>query len=75
MNTVILTGGVSVLAVALRLAWDLEARTVRLALDDAGRLLASPASLLTPADIAAIRQNRAELRRIVRYCADVTVVM
>jgi hypothetical protein len=75
MNTVVLRGGVSVLADALRLAWDLEARDVRLALDDSGRLLASPASLLTPADIAAIRANREELKRIVAYCATVTAVM
>lgn len=74
MNTVILAGGVSVLADALRLAWDLEARDVRLRPDDAGRLLASPASRLTPADIEAIRRNREELQRIVRYCTP-TVVM
>ena len=34
MNTVILNGGVSVLADALRLAWDLEARDVQLLVDD-----------------------------------------
>ena len=70
MNTVVLNGGVSVLAEALRLAWDLEARSVQLLLDDAGVLRAGPAERITEADIQAIRQNREELKRIVAYCGN-----
>lgn len=75
MNTVVLNGGVSVLADALRLAWDLEARDVQLLVDDHGALRAGPAERLTPADIDAIRANRAELARIVHYCGNPWKVM
>jgi hypothetical protein len=68
MTTVVLKGGVSVLADALRLAWALEARDVRLLVDQTGVLQAGPVERLTPEDIAAIKANREELKRIVRYC-------
>ena len=70
MNTVILTGGVSVLADALKLAWDLEARHVKLLVDQDGALRAGPAERLTDTDIEAIKRNRAELKRIVAYCGN-----
>lgn len=75
MNTVTLKGGVSVLADALRLAWDLEARDVQLLVDDTGALRAGPAERLTEADIQAIRANREELKRIVVYCGNPWRVM
>lgn len=75
MSTVILKGGVSVLADALRLAWDLEARDVQLLVDDDGKLKAGPVERLTEADIDAIQRNRAELTRIVVYCATPPEVM
>ena len=75
MNTVILNGGVSVPADALRLAWDLEARDVRLLVDDNGALRAGPAERLTDADINDIRRNREELKRIVVYCRNPWKVM
>jgi hypothetical protein len=55
---------------ALRLALDLEARDVRLLVDDAGALQVGPADRLTETDIQAIRANRQELKRIVIYCRD-----
>lgn len=70
MNTVILNGGVSVPADALRLAWDLEARDVMLLVDDSGALRAGPAERLTETDVEAIRRNREELKRIVVYCGN-----
>jgi hypothetical protein len=69
-EVVILRGGVSVLADALRLAWELEARDVQLLVDDDGALRAGPAERLTDADIQAIRANREELKRIVVYCGN-----
>lgn len=68
MTNVVLSGGVSVPAKALQLALELEARNVRLLVDDAGALRAGPCHRLTPGDIQAIRQNREDLKRIVIYC-------
>jgi EAL domain-containing protein (putative c-di-GMP-specific phosphodiesterase class I) len=65
---VVLNGGVSVDAEVWRFCLGLEARGVRFALDDAGRLLATPADLLRREDVAAIQSVRNEIARLVRYC-------
>ena len=70
MNCVILRGGVSVLAESLKLAWDLEARGATFGLDPDGALRVGPPDILTPADIAAIRENKYELARITKYRDD-----
>ena len=69
---VALRGGVAVPVEALRILWLLEERhfDVRLADDDA--LLVAPASKLTVTDRATIRRHRDDIRRLVRYCDEVT---
>lgn len=71
MNTVILRGGVSVMANAIKLAWDLEARGATFLLDPDGALRVGPPDILTPADIAAIRENKYELARVTKYRDDI----
>jgi hypothetical protein len=71
MNTVVLRGGVSVLAESLKLAWDLEAKGATFRLDPDGALRVGPPDILTPTDIAAIRENKFELARITKYCDDI----
>jgi hypothetical protein len=70
VNCVILRGGVSVLAGALQLAWALEAKGAMFLIDEYGRLRVGPPDILTPADIAAIRENKYELARITKYRDD-----
>ena len=67
-----LRGGLAVSVEALRALWLLEERhfDVRLADDDA--LLVAPASKLTVTDRATIRRHRDDIRRLVRYCDEVT---
>jgi hypothetical protein len=71
MNCVVLRGGVSVLADALKLAWDLEAKGATFLLDPDGALRVGPPDILTTADIAAIRENKYELARLARYRDDI----
>jgi len=72
---VVLSGGISVLADALVLAWDLEAKDVSMLIDETGALQVGPVGRLTPADIVAIKANREELKRIVVYCGNPWKVM
>jgi len=67
VNTVTLKGGVSVLTDVLRLCWDLEAKGIQFAIDDDGRLLVGPASLLTAGRLQRRQAARHEIARIVRY--------
>lgn len=68
MNCVVFDGRISFTVDALQLLWSLEAKGVQVLVDGGGELKAGPAERLTPADIAAIRESRHELRRIVAFC-------
>ncbi len=66
VDCVTLRGGVTVTRAALHLALDLEIRGVVLRLED-GRLLARPRDLLTADDLAALKEHRDDIKRIVAY--------
>lgn len=66
-DLITLRGGLSVPLPALRLLWDLEARGFSF-VAEAGHLVVSPRSRLTPHEDAAIRQHRDELLALVAYC-------
>ncbi len=69
MNSVELKGGLIVSVEAIQLAIDLENAGVALQAKS-GVLVASPASVLTPAQIAAIRAMKFQLLAIAGYDAD-----
>lgn len=70
MTRLVLRNGTTVDVGAWQIALELEAKGVSFRFDDDGRLLASPADLLTPDDVAAIRACGSEIARLVRYVAD-----
>lgn len=67
-GVIVLAGGVSVPVPALRLAWDLEERGCRLAVDETGGLLVGPTRLLSDEDRRAIAEWKPSLVAIVAYC-------
>jgi hypothetical protein len=71
---VVLRGGVSILADVWLYALDLEARGIRLSVED-GRLLAVPGDQLTVEDRQRIQATAAELARIVQYVPPALEVM
>ena len=66
-DTCTLIGGLTVPTSALRLAWDLEARGLRIQLDDDGGLLVGPSNLLNDDDRKAIRVQKWALVELVKY--------
>jgi len=64
---VTLKGGHSVPLPLLQFCWRLEDRGIALALDADGSILAKPASLLTDADCATIREHKPELVQLLAY--------
>lgn len=75
MRCIVLRGGVSIDAEVWRFALALEARGVRLLLDESGGLLAGPSDLLTREDVQTIQAARFELKRLVVYCNNISTVM
>jgi hypothetical protein len=65
---VTLKGGITVSLAALKLLWHLEDTGLHVRLDDAGGLVVGPRSRITLADDALIREYKAELIQLVRYC-------
>jgi hypothetical protein len=65
--TVVLLGGVSLPVAVWQHALALEGKGVRLEVDPAGRLLATPQGLLTPDDLARLRDQTEEYKRLVNY--------
>lgn len=66
-DTITLVGGLTVPVSALRLAWDLEARGLRLRADEDGGLLVGPSTWLTSEDRQAIASEKPYLLALVRY--------
>ena len=71
LETVTLKDGLIVSLDALKLGWDLEARGFHVRLAEDGGLLVSPRSRIGADDDAAIRQHKAELIALARYCDQV----
>jgi hypothetical protein len=67
-ETIVLKGGTVISLPALRVLWDLEARGLDIRLGTDGRILVGPNALLDDTDRDLIRQHKAELIRLVRYC-------
>ena len=64
-----LRGGLTTTASALRVLWDLENRGFAFEVSG-GRFRVVPAANLSPADVAAIREQREALLALVRYQPD-----
>jgi hypothetical protein len=71
VETVVLSGGLSVRLAALRVLWDLEERGFTVSPRDGGGLRVAPKSRITPDDDAAIRRHRDELLALVSHCDEV----
>ena len=70
-EAVVLLGGLSVPLAALQVLWAFEDRGLTIRLDHDGGLLVGPRQQLTVTDRHVIRQRRAELIALVKYCNEV----
>lgn len=69
-NVVTLKGGITLPIEVIRLAWALEDRGLRLAVEASDILVSGSGGPLTDDDRAAIRQWKPELRTLIEYDAD-----
>ena len=66
-DSITLVGGLTVPTSALRLAWNLEGRGLRLRIDADGALRVGPSDRLTDDDRQAIAAEKPHLLDLVRY--------
>jgi len=69
-DLVVFRGGFSANWTVVARLLELEGRGARFVLEDGGRFRVIPPALLTAADIAFLRSNRAECRSVLSYDAD-----